>query len=331
MNKAQLVYCRSLLLCRTIKLSIDTLNLSRAELASTDTTLKEHIKLTISSALGLRKTEISPDGAKEAGSGPEEASLGTPVPSRGVQHAGGEDVGHYSDNVVCVSGQDDGLGSETGRAQLGDETVVDGADGRIVGEGVDQKKRANDPLRSHVLLAGKGDTADGQENNTHGKFLGLLLHLVGVNHHGNGLVGVEVAGAVAGGKALERDLGILEATLADEPPRGLGGKVNSDDERDGPHPLKCKGDLVSPHVIASDHGTEDTRGDELAEDPAEVDVGGQVGSEVGRADFRGVGGGEGLEDSPGNTDEDLSNEELNKRLREEDDEDEADASNESAD
>jgi hypothetical protein len=153
----------------SLELGIKTLNLGSLELASRNSTLKENIELTIGSALGLRKTEISPDSTEEASSGPEETSLGTPVPSRRVQHARSDDVGHDSDNVVCVSGEDDSLGSETGGGQLSDERVADGSDGRIVGEGVDEKKRSDGPLSSDVVTASKGDTADGQEEDAHGK------------------------------------------------------------------------------------------------------------------------------------------------------------------
>ncbi|KAI6747843.1 hypothetical protein HG531_008385 [Fusarium graminearum] len=164
-----------------------------------------------------------------------------------------------------------------------------------------------------------------------GTGLSFLLHLVGVNHHGNRLVGLELGLGVAGGKSLQGNLGLFDAALSDEPPGRLGGEVDADDERNGPHPLQSKGDLVTPLVVAGDHGAEDTRGDKLSQNPAEVDVGCQIGAEVGRADFRGVGSGKSLEDTPGNTDKDLSNEKLNQSLGEEDDEDEADASNESTD
>jgi hypothetical protein len=400
-----------------LKLGINTLNLSSLELASRNSTLKENVELAIGSALGLRKTEISPDSTEEAGSSPEETGLGTPVPSRRVQHARSNDIGHDSDNVVCVSGEDDGLGSETGGGQLGDEGVADRSDGRIVGEGVDEKERSDGPLSSDVVTASEGDTANGQEEDAHGKLtievegpatepaheepgkdstdstngvlaerhgetvldshagllievgrithkgstaesldhpgdtdnlsstktnaleeiqvrstrLSFLFHLVGVNHHGDGLIGSEVDIAVADGETLERSLGLFDAAATDEPPGRFGSKVDSDDERNRPHPLQSKGNLVPELIIAGDHGTENTRGDELAENPAEVDVGSEISAEVGRADLRGVGGGEGLEDTPGNTDKDLSNEKLNQRLGEEDDEDEANAANESTD
>lgn len=152
-----------------------------------------------------------------------------------------------------------------------------------------------------------------------------------MNHHGDGLIGLEVDVAVADSETLEGSLGLFDAAATNEPPGRLGSEVDSDDERNRPHPLQSKGNLVSQLVSASDHSAENTRGDELAENPAKVDVGGEIGAEMGRADFGGVGSSEGLEDTPGNTDKDLSNEKLNQSLGEEDDEDETDAADQSTD
>lgn len=103
--------------------------------------------------------------------------------------------------------------------------------------------------------------------------LRCLLKLVGVDHHGDSLVGVEVLLLVAAGEADERLLGVVEALLADEPPGRLRGEEDADDEGDGPHPLKGKGNLVSPLVGTADDTSKNTAGNELTNNPAEVDVG----------------------------------------------------------
>ena len=87
-------------------------------------------------------------------------------------------------------------------------------------------------------------------------------------------------------------------TGADEPPRRFGGKEAADQDRSGPDPLKSKWDSVSPLGVPSENGTKDTGSDELTDHPTEINVGGKIGSESDRAYFCGVGGGEGLEDTP---------------------------------
>jgi hypothetical protein len=56
--------------------------------------------------------------------------------------------------------------------------------------------------------------------------------------------------------------------VADEPPRGLGGEVDEDEERDGPDPLDGEGEAVGPLALERLDGDEDTGGDELTDNPA---------------------------------------------------------------
>lgn len=100
-----------------------------------------------------------------------------------------------------------------------------------------------------------------------------LFEFVGVDHHGDGLGGVEFIIASAG-EAAEGLFGLLEAALADEPPWGFGGEQDADQEGKGPHPLQSEGNAVAPLAGVVEHASEDAGADELAEDPAEVDVGG---------------------------------------------------------
>ncbi len=159
----------------------------------------------------------------------------------------------------------------------------------------------------------------------------LLFHLIGMNHHRHGLVGVEFDARVPICQAGERFLCVFEAALANEPPGRLGREPDADNQRDRPDPLQGKGDLVAPLVVASEHGAQHARGDELANDPAQVDIGRQVGAKMSRAHLGCVGGRQGLEDAPRDTDENLSDEQLDQALGEEDDEDEADAGSQGAD
>ncbi len=152
---------------------------------------------------------------------------------------------------------------------------------------------------------------------------GGLLELVGVDHHLNSLVGLVVGElAVVSSKAAERVLGILETVLTNEPPRGLGSEPASDEDGDGPDPLDGVRNLVSPVVSTVDSGTKDTGGDKLTNNPASVDPGGKERTESNGGDFGGVGGGKGLENTPGKTLKNLADEEDGKVGSKEGDEDE---------
>lgn len=100
-------------------------DLGRGELASRYLLLEEDVEGTVGSVLGLGEAEEGPDDAEEAGTSPEESRLRSPVPLGGVEHAGREDVGDDTANVVGVTGEHDGLGTETSRGDLGNETVAD--------------------------------------------------------------------------------------------------------------------------------------------------------------------------------------------------------------
>ena len=66
---------------------------------------------------------------------------------------------------------------------------------------------------------------------------------------------------------------------SDEPPGRFGGKDASDQDGEWPDPLKPEGESVGPLGIPRENTSEDARGDELANDPAEVDVGTEVRAE----------------------------------------------------
>ena len=101
--------------------------------------------MTYSSSPWFGKAEIGPEPAEGAHAGPEEARFTSPVPRGGVQHVGHDDAVDYAHDVVYVSRQHDGLGLQSCGGDFGDEGVADGADGDVVGEGIDEKQTTDSP------------------------------------------------------------------------------------------------------------------------------------------------------------------------------------------
>jgi hypothetical protein len=66
------------------------------------------------------------------------------------------------------------------------------------------------------------------------------------------------------------------------------GEGSQYEQRQRPHPLDRKGDLVGPLVRSLLDSEQDAGGDELSDDPAQVDVCGEVASQSGGAYFRSV-------------------------------------------
>ena len=208
------------------------------------------------------------------------------------EEPGAEDADHV--DAVLAHGEGVGLGG----VQAGLLQEV----GRVVGEGV-AAEVLDGPDHADDLGAAQVGALEAVE--VAGTPRDLLLEGGRVDHHGDGLVGVEVGLAVEAGQAQEGALGVLDPALPHQPPRRLGGEEDADEQRDGPHPLQGVGDAVGPLVVALQHGLDDADADELAEAPAEVDVGGEVAAQGDGADLGGVGDGEGLEDAPRDAGEDL--------------------------
>lgn len=57
----------------------------------------------------------------------------------------------------------------------------------------------------------------------------------------------------------------------------LRSKGEAAEDQDGPHPLHGKGNPVGPLVAAVDGAPVYSSGEELPDDPAQVDEGGEVG------------------------------------------------------
>lgn len=137
------------------------------ELPSWNSLLEENVKLSVRSTLGLGKSEVSPDETAETSSGPKVTRLGTPVPSGRVEHVRVQDADNDTTDVVQVSGQDDGLGSESSGTNLSDERVADWTNGDIVDEGEDDQKSTDSPssgVRGVDCTEDTGEDHDGDED-----------------------------------------------------------------------------------------------------------------------------------------------------------------------
>jgi len=153
----------------------------------------------------------------------------------------------------------------------------------------------------------------------------LNFELVGVDHHGYAILDTEAClfSVLGGGQFAESILGGFDIALSYVPPWRFGSEENTDEEGNGPHPLDSKGDSVRPLVGSLQERSQNSSGNKLPENPAEIDVSSEVGTECDGADFRGIGSRHGLEDSPRNTLQDITDEEGLKVLCEERDEDES--------
>ena len=206
-----------------------------------------------------------------------------------------------------------GLGGHAG----GFEEVGGHTHERGTRDGLDEPDETSD------LGSSKVDTLETVKEG--GSDLGLLLELVGVVHHRDLLLGVVDTGVV--GQSKNRSFGVLESAFSGQPPRPeglvldlyglffgeghlrLGGHEDTDEDGDGPDPLDGEGDLVGPFSGVADQSSVDTRADDLSDDPAEVDVGGQERSDLDGHDLGGVRHGHGLEGTPRETEQEVGDEE----------------------
>jgi hypothetical protein len=99
----------------SIPSSTKSLNTSLPELSRRNTSLKQHIHLSIRPSLWLRDAEICPHSTQHASARPEETGFCSPVPGVRVEHVRGEDVGDDTGDVVAVAGEYDGFVAEAGR------------------------------------------------------------------------------------------------------------------------------------------------------------------------------------------------------------------------
>lgn len=121
-----------------------------------------------------------------------------------------------------------------------------------------------------------------------------------MRHHGDLLPGViRSESRCSGGESHQSFLGILGPALLDQPVGRFRRKGDTDNDRKRPDPLNGKRNAVSPLGVVTDQSSQNTRSDDLTNDPAQVDVGGEVLSEVDRHDVGSVGHRHRLESTPG--------------------------------
>jgi hypothetical protein len=82
------------------------------ELARRNLVLEEQIQLRVCKTLGLWKAEITPRNEKQRDTGPEETTLGAPVPVVLANHFRHDGVGDKDNRVVGCAGEGDGLDTE---------------------------------------------------------------------------------------------------------------------------------------------------------------------------------------------------------------------------
>ena len=94
--------------------------------------------------------------------------------------------------------------------------------------------------------------------------------------------------------------GMLNPIVTDKPPRRFGRKKDDDEDGNGPDPLNGEWDAVSPLSRVLQKSLEDPGRQELADDPAEVDVCGEISTKGDRYNLGCIRGLQGLEYSPVN-------------------------------
>lgn len=110
-------------------------------------------------------------------------------------------------------------------------------------------------------------------------------------HHRNRLIRIEIRLSLRIRQPIQTLLGLFILSPPDEPPRAFRRKQDETTEDGRPHQLKVVRELPGHVVCPAELGFNDADADDLAEAPAEVDVGGEVLAEGDGHDFRGVGDG----------------------------------------
>lgn len=128
-------------------------NLKLGELASRNLLLKQNIELSGGAAPGLRQAEERPHKADQTERCPDKTSLALEVPGGGVENRRIQEVGADTSDVVAVASEDCTLDPKAGRRNLRDETISDGADGKIVGKHEDKEESGGRIAKSGRCVA----------------------------------------------------------------------------------------------------------------------------------------------------------------------------------
>ena len=126
----------------------------------------------------------------------------------------------------------------------------------------------------------------------------LVLDLDGVDELSEGASGLSLSQFT---QAVERALGFVQTVVADVVPGALRGEVDDDHQWYWPDPLDGEGNAVTPLRWVVDQTLEHTSCNELSHRPAQVDVHGEVATELQGHDLRCVGRTSGSEDTPCDT------------------------------
>lgn len=81
-------------------------------------------------------------------------------------------------------------------------------------------------------------------------------------------------------------------------PWRLGSEERDQGNGKGPDPLNCVRDPIRPVSGSRNEPFQNSRGNKLANDPAEVNISGQIRPQSDRADFGGISCCQGLKDAP---------------------------------
>ncbi len=121
----------------------------------------------------------------------------------------------------------------------------------------------------------------------------------------------------------QRLLGFLKLANSDQVPWGLWRKTQDGDEESRPNPLQSKGDAVCPLIRAGNKSCQDTGSNQLANDEAHVGPASEEDTKAHGQHLGRVGRRAGNKDAPGQTAQELTNQEHNDVLGEEGNKDEA--------
>jgi hypothetical protein len=101
---------------------------------------------------------------------------------------------------------------------------------------------------------------------------------ISMNHKRDGIVDIK-SGIGAVRKTTEIALSFFNFVLSHAPPRGFRCKKTSDNQRNRPESLDSKGNPICPLISPRENRPQDARADKLAKHPAQVHVGGEIGTE----------------------------------------------------
>ena len=136
---------------------------------------------------------------------------------------------------------------------------------------------------------------------------GIFLHSFSMFHHGDGVVQLPLRRRTP--QPLQHLFRLLLSPMSHQPPRRFGREAGRDEDDQYPHPLQPKWDTERPRRLHSSEPTQNSKRGELPEQPAEIDVAGQVTSQIQRHHFSGIRRRQGREDAPWKPAQDLPRQE----------------------